>query len=177
MRIILAILLSACCASTALANNNGGGGGGGGSSSSGGHGSSSSGAANRFLTLFRLPDTEADQQDDAELEMLDNPRVFTMPAVVAPLSVDGRLTGYAYVRVHVRAADGQNVWTMQERTHYALDAMVRAASRISLSNADGSGLDRDLANAVWTAVLRDYYGQTAIAEIQVRGDDTRMIRR
>lgn len=173
MRIILAIFLSACCASAALANNNGGGGG----SSSGGHGSSSSGSVNRFLTLFRLPSTEADELDASELEMRDDPRVFTMPAVVAPLSVDGRLTGYAYVRVHVRAGDGQNVWTMQERTHFALDAMVRAASRISLSNADGSGLDRELANAVWTAVLRDYYGQTAIAEIQVRGNDTRMIRR
>ncbi|WP_339744928.1 hypothetical protein [uncultured Maricaulis sp.] len=166
MRIVLAIFLSACFASAALANSGGGGGS-----------SSGSGAVNRFLTLFNLSSTAADEQADAEDAMIDDPRVFTMPAVVAPLSVDGRLTGYAYVRVHVRAADGQNVWTMQEHTHFALDAMVRAAARISLSNADGSGLDRDLATRVWGAVLREYYGQAAIADIQVRGNDTRMIRR
>jgi hypothetical protein len=165
MRIFLAIILSVCFASASLASSGGGGGG------------SSSGPANRFLTLFNLSSTDADEQDDAEEAMIDDPRVFTLPAVVAPLSVDGRLTGYAYVRVQVRAADGQNVWTMQERTHFALDAMVRAASRISLSNADGSGLDRERATQVWAAVLRDYYGQTAIAEILVRGGDTRMIRR
>lgn len=165
MRIFLAILLSACFASAAAASSPGGG------------SSSGSGAVNRFLTLFNLSSSEAEDQTDAEEEIVDDPRVFTMPAVVAPLSVDGRLTGYAYVRVHVRAADGQNVWTMQEHTHFALDAMVRAASRISLSNADGSGLDRDLATQVWGAVLREYYGQAAIAEIQIRGNDTRMIRR
>lgn len=165
MRIILSILLSACFASAALASSGSGG------------GSSSSGAVNRFLTLFNLSSNEEDEQAAAEEEMVDDPRVFTMPAVVAPLSVDGRLTGYAYVRVHVRAGDGQNVWTMQERTHFALDAMVRAASRISLSNADGSGLDRELATQVWGAVLREYYGPTAIAEIRVSGGDTRMIRR
>ena len=165
MRIVLAIVLSTCFASAALANNGGGG------------SPAASGPVNRFLTLFHLPPTEADEDADSEEAMIDNPRVFTLPAVVAPLSVDGRLTGYAYVRVHVRAADGQNVWTMQERTHFALDAMVRAASRMSLSNADGTGLDRERATRVWDAVLREYYGQTAIAEIQVRGNDTRMIRR
>lgn len=165
MRIILVIILSTCFASAALASGGGGG------------SASNSGAVNRFLTLFNLSSTEADAQAEAEDAMTDDPRVFTMPVVVAPLSVDGRLTGYAYVRVHVRAADGQNVWTMQEHTHFALDAMVRAASRISLSNADGSGLDHALATRVWDAVLREYYGSTAIAEILVRGNDTRMIRR
>lgn len=172
MRIVLSIILSLCFASAALANSNGGEGG-----SGGGHGASNAGAGNRFMTLFRLSSDEADEADDAEEAMIDDPRVFTLPAVVAPLSVDGRLTGYAYVRVHVRAADGQNVWTMQEHTHFALDAMVRAASRISLANADGSGIDRELASRVWGAVLRDYYGAAAIAEVQVSGGDTRMIRR
>ncbi|WP_339739795.1 hypothetical protein [uncultured Maricaulis sp.] len=165
MRILLAIFLSACFASSALASGGGGG------------SSSDSGPVNRFLTLFNLTSTEAEDRADAEAEMLEDPRVFTLPAVVAPLSVDGRLTGYAYVRVHVRAADGRNIWNMQERTHYALDAMVRAASRVSLSNADGSGLDRDLATQVWGHVLREYYGASSIAEIRVSGDDTRMLRR
>tara|TARA_R110002124_G_scaffold80702_2_gene213414 strand:+ start:44 stop:571 length:528 start_codon:yes stop_codon:yes gene_type:complete len=166
MRIFLAIVLSACFASTALASGGGGGGG-----------SDNSGPVNRFLTLFHLPATPADEETAVEDEMLEDPRVFTLPAVVAPLSLNGRLTGYAYVRVHVRAGDGQNVWTMQERTHFALDAMVRAASRMSLSNAEGSGLNRDLATQVWTAVLREYYGASAIAEIRLSGEDTRMLRR
>ncbi|WP_417470722.1 hypothetical protein [Maricaulis sp.] len=165
MRIFLAILLSACLSSAALASGGGGGGG------------NASGSGNRFVTLFNLSsDEDEDHSTDSEA-MADNPRVFTLPAVVAPLSVGGRLTGYAYVRVQVRAGDGQNVWDMQERTHFALDAMVRAASRIPLANADGSGLDRDLATRVWEAVLRDYYGASAIAEIRVGTPDTLMLRR
>ncbi|WP_417481698.1 hypothetical protein [Maricaulis sp.] len=164
MRIFLAILLSVWFSSAALASGGGGG-------------ASGSGSGNRFVTLFNLSGDAEDEDSAEEEEMAANPRVFTLPAVVAPLSVEGRLTGYAYVRVRVRAADGQNVWDMQERTHFALDAMVRAASRIPLSNADGSGLDLELATRVWESVLRDYYGASAIAEIRVGTPDTLMLRR
>jgi len=166
MRIFLAILLSVWFSSAALASGGGGG-----------HGSSASGSGNRIVTLFNLSADEDEDASEEDEDMAANPRVFTLPAVVAPLSADGRLTGYAYVRVRVRAADGQNVWDMQERTHFALDAMVRAASRIPLSNADGSALDRDLATRVWEAVLRDYYGASAIAEIRVGMPDTLLLRR
>ena len=169
MRVLLAVILSLGLCSAASASS------GGGAPAANSHGGGSSGAVNRFLTMFHRSDRDEDADEEAAVE--DDPRVFTLPAVVAPLSVNGRLTGYAYVRVHVRAGDGQNVWTMQEHAHYALDAMVRAASRISLATADGSELDHELASQVWTQVLRDYYGAGAIETVQVSGDDRRMIGR
>tara|TARA_R110000868_G_scaffold2321_1_gene17185 strand:+ start:41062 stop:41571 length:510 start_codon:yes stop_codon:yes gene_type:complete len=169
MRILLAILLSlgVCSAASASSGSpppSGGHGGGGGNSS---------GSGNRFVTLFN----RSDREEPVEEEAVDDPRVFTLPAVVAPLSYNGRLTGYAYVRVRVRAAAGQNIWTMQEHAHYALDAMVRAAGRISLTTADGAELDHELATEVWTRVLREYYGADAVDTVQVVGDDRRMFGR
>lgn len=176
MRLVLAICLALALQPGAFALSGGGGGGGG--SSSGGHGSSSSGTGNRILMLFNRTGDDADQaEEEPESSADDDPRVFTLPALVVPLSSDGRLTGFAYVHVRVRAADGQNIWTMQENAHYALDALVRAAYRIPVSTPDGRSLDRERAAAEWTAVLRELYGSRAVERIEIRSADTRLLNR
>lgn len=174
MRLAIAILVSLMLQTGAYAL--GGGGGGGSNGGGGGHGASpSGGAANRFVMLFNRSDNEGEhtEEDDAD----DDPRVFTLPALVAPLSSDGRLTGFAYVHVRVRAADGQNVWAMQENAHYALDALVRGAFRIPVSTPDGRELDRERAAEVWADILREQYGPDAVERIEIRSADTRLFRR
>ncbi|WP_417479546.1 hypothetical protein [Maricaulis maris] len=138
-------------------------------------GSQEGGRSNRILTLFNLAGSE--DEDEVEVEDNDDPRAFTMPTVVAPLSRDGRLTGYAYVQLRVRFADGQNIWDAREAAHYALDAAVRASYRHSISNEDGSGLDNELAVQVWETALREHYGQRAIDHVEIRQADTRILRR
>ena len=176
MRLLLALFLSLSLQSGAFAMGGGGGGGG-----NGGHGSSGGGNGNRFLLVFnRASDDEAEESDDGhgeEEEADDDPRAFNLPALVAPLSSDGHLTGFAYVQVRVRAADGQNVWSMQENAHYALDALVRAAYRIPVSLPDGRQLDIDRAETVWADVLREQYGADAIDRIEIRSSDTRLFLR
>ncbi|MED5550405.1 MAG: hypothetical protein VX529_13695 [Pseudomonadota bacterium] len=174
MRLLLAVILTLALQSGAFALGGGGGGG-------GGNGSSNNANGNRFLLVFnRTVEDEEDHGDSYvgdEDEVDDDPRAFNLPALVAPLSRDGRLTGFAYVHVRVRAADGQNVWAMQENAHYALDALVRAAYRIPVSRADGQQLDIARAEEVWSEVLREQYGANAIDHIEIRSSDTRLLMR
>lgn len=138
-------------------------------------GSDNGRSPNRILTLFNL----AGSDDDEEVQEsdVDDPRAFSMPIIVAPLSRDGRLTGYAYVQLRVRVADGENIWDVREAAHYALDAAVRASFRNSVSNEEGSGLDPERAILVWETALREHYGQRAIDHVEIRQADTRILRR
>ena len=77
--------------------------------------------------------------------------------------------------VRVRVAPGTNVWSVQDDAHYALDRLVRAAHRTSLTAEDGTELDHERAVEVWTATLRDYYGAAAIDSIVIANADTRLI--
>ena len=139
------------------------------------HGSDGTQRGNRILTLFNRAGAEDDEAEN-EADEEDDPRSFTMPTVVAPLSRDGRLTGYAYVQIRVRVADGENIWTVRDDAHYALDSAVRAAYRNSVSNAEGTALDVPRAVAVWEAALAEHYGPRAIDRVEIRNADTRLFR-
>jgi hypothetical protein len=138
------------------------------------HGAGDSGGGNRILTLFNRAGSE--EEDAAEAEEEEDPRSFTIPTVVAPLQRDGHLTGYAYVQIRVRVADGQNIWRVREDAHYALDAAVRAAFRNSVSNAEGTDLDAGRAVDVWRAALIEHYGAQAIDRVEIRQADIRLFR-
>ncbi|WP_203292371.1 hypothetical protein [Maricaulis parjimensis] len=170
-RIWLAFLMSLLVSAGAHAL----GGGGAEPPPSSGHGSSSQQSGNRFSLFFNRSDSEEDADADAEED--DDPRAFNLPALVVPLSSHGRLTGFAYVNVRVRATDGQNVWDMQENFHFALDALVRACYRTPVSTEDGSGLDEERAIELWQEVLQDFYGANSIDWVEIRASDTRLLRR
>jgi len=136
-------------------------------------GSDGGGRGNRILTLFNL--AGSDEDDEEEVEEIEDPRAFTLPTLIAPLSRDGRLTGYAYVQIRVRVADGENMWDMREDAHYALDSAVRAAFRNSVSNAAGVDIDEARAVAVWHAALIEHYGAAAIASVEIRNSDIRLL--
>ncbi len=143
---------------------------------SGGGSDNEGSRGNRFLTIFNRAGTDEDEADEEEDDESD-PRNFTLPIVVAPLSSHGYLTGYAYVQIRVRVAAGHNVWDVREDTHYALDAAVRAAYRTSISNDEGSALDDERAAEVWRAALSEHYGPGAIERVEIRHADTRLFRR
>jgi hypothetical protein len=118
-----------------------------------------------------------EHEDSAEAEgTTDDPRMVTLPTVVAPLSRDSRLTGFAFVQVRFRLRDGVDIWGARENAHYALDALVRAGHATSLARADGAGIDHRLAEQVWGEILREMYGANVIDTVEVVGDDTRLLR-
>ena len=127
------------------------------------------------FAMVSPPPEPAHGAGDAE-EDEEDPRSFTIPTVVAPLQRDGHLTGYAYVQIRVRVADGQNIWSVREDAHYALDAAVRASFRNSVSNPEGTDLDAGRAVAVWRAALIEHYGPQAIDRVEIRQADIRLFR-
>lgn len=165
MRIFLAILMSVVFASGAYAGGGGGGGGG-------------QGSSNRISVRFTptgenliTEEIAADDEDD------DDPRFMSLPAVVAPLSRNGRLQGFAYVHMRMRVREGSDAWEARSNAHYALDALIRAAHRTPLANEEGTGLDIHLAAEIWAQTLRDYYGEDVVDLVEIRSADTRLLER
>jgi hypothetical protein len=164
MRIILAILLSLSVASAASAY-----------ASPPAPASDTPSAERRVLSFSSRQNDEHDDVEDVD-ETTDDPRVITLPTVVAPLSRESRLTGFAFVQVRFRLRDGVDIWGARENAHYALDALVRAAHSTSLAREDGAGIDHDLAAQVWGDILRNMYGTNTIDTVEVVGDDIRLLR-
>ncbi len=162
MRFLISLLMSVFLSSTALAMAA--------APPAGDDEGGSSGSGNRFLMLF----SSGNEDEDEYVEEEDDPRSYTLPAVVAPLADNGRLTGFAYVLVRLRVAPGNDVWRMQENTHYALDLMTRAAFRTDLSTDDGQALNPEAAIAAWSETLGEYYGAEAIEYLEIRSFDVRL---
>jgi hypothetical protein len=165
MRIFLTLLMSCVFASTALAAGGGGGGGG-----------NSGGARNHLVIRFTpTGDTMIAEEEEIIDDSSDDPRVIGLPAVVAPLSVNGRLTGFAYAHLRMRVREGADAWAARENAHYALDALIRAAHRSALADETGQELDFVRAGEVWAEALRGYYGADVVDSLEIHSVDTRIL--
>lgn len=173
MRVLKAILLALVLGlPTAMPAHALGGGGG------GGDGDSSSSSGNRLTLRFNLFGGGGDEDGyDEDEEEDEDPRVIIMPAVVAPLSQDNRLSGFAYVHLRVRLHEGVDIWDARENLHYALDQLVRAAHRHNMSNEDGTELDQARAEEIWAETLSVLYGGNYLDYVEVSSVDTRLVRR
>ena len=120
-------------------------------------------------------DSHGEETGHAEADG-DN-RDINLPVVVAPLSQDGRLSGYAFISMRMRPQQGVDPWRLRENAHFALDRLVRAAHAHDLSNVAGDGVNSEEAVAVFRAALAEYYGARAVGELDLVSVDTRMIRR
>lgn len=139
----------------------------------------SSGGSNRISIDWTQDDSDPDEAHRnlmAELGVDDgHPRVVVMPAIVVPLVVDNRLRGYAYIHSRLLIAEGQNSSEIFERTHYALDHLVRASHRHNLTAETGDTVDIELTREVWMQALADYFGEGVIDRMGIMPPDTRLI--
>lgn len=140
-----------------------------------GNGSSRNG--NRIQAGFTINNAEDDAEEAENLGADDNPRAVILPAIVSPLISDNRLRGYAYLQVRMMVREGVDAWRIREQAHYALDAMIRASHRESITSADGLGIDREVANRVWMAALTEQFGTNVIESLVISTPDTRLLRR
>lgn len=143
----------------------------------GGGGGGGSRDGNRIQAGFTLDDGEEGEDPADSHGTDDNPRVIILPAIVSPLIEDDRLRGYAYMQVRMMVREGVDAWDMRENSHYALDAMIRASHRESITSADGTSIDRDVANRVWMAALAEQFGANVIESLAISAPDTRLIGR
>lgn len=59
-----------------------------------------------------------------------------MPVVIAPITVDGKLTGYAYVSSRLAAATPTDALNVRDKIAFILDAFVRDVNRAPVTLAD-----------------------------------------
>lgn len=92
-----------------------------------------------------------------------------LPMLVAPVTVNGRLYHYAYMRVLLRAKDGDTAAKARDKVPYIMDAMLRETHRESIALGgdpkviDGDGLKKRLLTAAEAIV-----GTGAFTEISFR---------
>ncbi len=81
-----------------------------------------------------------------------------LPMLVAPVTVNGRLYHYAYMRVLLEAKDSATVEVAREKIPYIIDALLRETHRDSIAlngdpnEIDGEGLKARLLEAANSAI-------------------------
>lgn len=146
----------------------------------GGGGGSSSATTSSVVEIDWLQgDGDFESDLSATMETLGvpegHPRIVVMPAVVVPLVYENHLVGYAYIHSRLLVAEGRAGRDFHERTHFALDALVRASHRQMLTNDDGQSINIDRMREVWMDALNQRFGEGVIERIGIMRPDTRLI--
>ncbi len=114
--------------------------------------------------------------EPSEIQEAD-PSIVEMPMLVAPVTVNGRLYHYAYMRVLLKAKSNDIAWEAREKTPFILDALLRETHRSSIAlngdpkSIDGEGLKKRLLQAANTAMGRDAFVSVSFRDtIQTDGE-------
>lgn len=105
------------------------------------------------VTLALLP-VRAESESGSSSPLGGADTTVELPMLVAPVTVNGRLYHYAYMRVLLKAKDTATVRVARDKVPYIMDAMLREVHRESIAlngepgEIDGNGLkERLLASA------------------------------
>jgi len=108
------------------------------------------------LTVLPVHASEPAPASDSPLGGDDN--TVEMPMLVAPVTVNGRLYHYAYMRVMLEAKDSSTVELAREKVPFIIDAMLRETHRESIAldgdptQIDGDGLKKRLLDAANSSI-------------------------
>lgn len=98
------------------------------------------------------------------------PRSMDAPYIAAPIVRNGVLSNYLFVSVRVDIAPGVDLWRTRERAHYLRDALVRAAHRTPLADAENpNAIDTALAVQVFRAAAIEALGERAVRGVSITG--------
>ena len=100
----------------------------------------------------------------------DSEKLVELPMLVAPVSVDGRLYHYAYMRVILKAKDGKVAWTArEEKVPFILDALLRETHKASIAlNNDPDQIDGDALKARLLAAANELMGAGSFVSVEFR---------
>lgn len=92
-----------------------------------------------------------------------------LPMLVAPVSVNGRLYHYAYMRVLLKAKDSASVQVAREKVPYIVDALLRETHRESIAlKGDPSQIDGDGLKARLLAAANGVIGAGSFESLSFR---------
>jgi hypothetical protein len=100
----------------------------------------------------------------------DTEKMVELPMLVAPVTVNGRLYHYAYMRILLKAKDGKTAWTArEEKVPFILDALLRETHRASIAlDNDPDQIDGDALKARLLAAANALIGEGSFVEVEFR---------
>ena len=111
------------------------------------------------LSLLSAPALAAEPEPGTTVEM---------PILIAPMSVDGRLGGYAYVSSMIVATSPNAAIDVRAKTPFIQDAYVRDVNGATIVKAkDGTAVDTDGLIARLLADARRIVGEKKIAGVKL----------
>lgn len=118
-------------------------------------------------TLAVLPAYASETGSSSPLGGADT--TVELPMLVAPVTVNGRLYHYAYMRVMLKAKDSGTVETARARVPYLIDAMLREVHRDSIAlNGDPAQIDGDGLKTRLLGVANDVIGAGSFVSLSFR---------
>lgn len=150
------------------------GGGGGGDGDKKGE---SSGPTNRIQAGFEiLSDNEREMAEVSnEFATPDGP-YFDMPAVVAPITNNGRMIGYAFVVPRVLVSSNGAETRVRQNAHILLDAVIRAVHQTPFEDGEGRAFNTQAAHDEILVLLQELSQDGDIEDVLILGGDRRDLR-
>lgn len=97
-----------------------------------------------------------------------DPREVELPAIVMPISVDGKLVNYLFVTLKVRVAPKADPWKIRDKAHVARDALVRAVHATPMTDPNNlKDFDRRKMQTVLKPALDRAFGAGTIESMRV----------
>jgi hypothetical protein len=97
-----------------------------------------------------------------------DPREVELPAIVMPISVDGKLVNYLFVTLKVRVTAKADPWKIRDKAHVARDALVRAVHITPMTDPNNlKDFDRRKMQTVLKPALDRAFGAGTIESMRV----------
>ena len=122
--------------------------------------------SSRLLMLALAAAVTAARAQDASPAPAELGTKIEMPYLIAPMSSDGKLLGYAYISMKLEAASPAAAIDVRRQLAFIQDAYVRDVNANSIAKTDDpKAVDKDLLGARLTADARRIVGQNKVTGI------------
>ena len=95
--------------------------------------------------------------------------------LVIPVTGDGRLVGYAFVTPRFCLSRGVNRFQLDDRMHFVVDQMVRAAHRTPFTLDDEAEMAEAETNAALLSAALTVIGEGRVERLDLLGSDLRLL--
>ena len=95
--------------------------------------------------------------------------------LVIPVTDAGRLVGYAFVTPRFCLARGVNRFQLDDRMHFIIDQMIRAAHRTPITLDEDAAMAEAATNAALLTAASTIIGEGRVDRLDLLGSDLRML--
>ncbi len=140
-------------------------------------GQSSSPGENRIRAQVMLPNDVRVFAESAEQEFAPpGGNYVDLPAVVVPVTDDGRLAAYAFITVRLHLASNADEWRVRAKAHFLMHDLVAVSHTTPFRRTGLSSFEAEPTRAQWESVLGARLTRDRLERLEILGGDMRMLR-